>query len=273
MKSSPSRRSRNRASLPSSKNFPPKRGAKNSADSIGAGVFIVEGLAAVQEYLRHKPTSILKVFVKRSSLKSLESVLKQFDPALLVHSDDEPGHVSASPIWAHVKHELGDWQNFLNEIERADSDQIGSVLVLDHISDPRNLGAIMRTSAFFGIHHVIVPERRQVLLTQASVNTAQGGFALSKLIVVVNVSRALEELKAKGFWVLGAAMNGESVSKLKGRYSKQVLVLGSEDKGISPGVLRHCDVLVGISGARKSLDSLNVSVAAGILIHQLMGLT
>jgi 23S rRNA (guanosine2251-2'-O)-methyltransferase len=145
------------------------------------------------------------------------------------------------------------------------------VIVLDHISDPRNLGAIVRTAAFFGVRHVIVPEKRQVLLTQAGVNTAQGGFALSDLVVVVNVSRALEELKRNDYWILGAAMGGNPVSTVRGRFNRQVLVLGSEDKGISQHVLGRCDVQVAIPGAPKSLDSLNVSVAAGILIHGLAG--
>jgi tRNA G18 (ribose-2'-O)-methylase SpoU len=68
-------------------------------------------------------------------------------------------------------------------------------------------------------------------------------------------------------------MEGEPIERVRGRYDKQVLVLGSEDKGISPGVLSRCDVLVSIAGAEKSLDSLNVSVAAGILIHELRATT
>jgi 23S rRNA (guanosine2251-2'-O)-methyltransferase len=211
----------------------------------------------------------VKVFVKEASAKIVKNTLKDFKFELEVIGGSGEESVHATPVWAYVKHELGAWTDFLSELEEDDSELLNLVLVLDHISDPRNLGAIVRSAAFFGIRHVIVPERRQVLLTQASVNTAQGGFALTKLTVVVNVSRALEELKSRDFWVLGAAMSGEPVARVSGRYDKQVLVLGSEDKGISPGVLSHCDVVVSIAGAEKSLDSLNVSVAAGILIHEL----
>lgn len=243
--------------------------AKPPRSALPEGVFVVEGIAAVQEYLRYSPASVVKVFVKEASAKIVKNTLKDFKFELEVIGGSGEESVHATPVWAYVKHELGAWTDFLSELEEDDSELLNLVLVLDHISDPRNLGAIVRSAAFFGIRHVIVPERRQVLLTQASVNTAQGGFALTKLTVVVNVSRALEELKSRDFWVLGAAMSGEPVARVSGRYDKQVLVLGSEDKGISPGVLSHCDVVVSIAGAEKSLDSLNVSVAAGILIHEL----
>lgn len=242
---------------------------KPSIHNLPEGVFTVDGLAAVREYLRYQPAAVLKVFVKEASAKHVRQALQMFNADLVVVDSDVDEPAQATPVWAHVRHELGDWTDFLAKIETQDAAQSNTVLVLDHISDPRNLGAIVRSAAFFGVRHVIVPERRQVLLTQASVNTAQGGFALTQLVVVVNVSRALEELKTKGYWVLGAAMSGQALSSVRGRYERQVLVLGSEDKGISPGVLSRCDVLVSITGAEKSLDSLNVSVAAGILIHEL----
>lgn len=238
--------------------------------SLPEGVFVVEGVAAIREYLRFKPEVIQKIFVKERALKSVRDELGEFKVELVKvaeSSDDSSPH---TPAWAHVVHEMLDWTKFLTYIDRAKDRDHDLVLVLDHISDPRNLGAIVRSAAFFGVEYVIVPERRQVLLTQASVNTAQGGFALTELVLVVNVSRALEELKKQGYWVLGAAMRGEPVSSIRGRYEKQVLVLGSEDKGISQHVLEGCDVLVSISGAEKSLDSLNVSVAAGILLQQLV---
>ena len=238
--------------------------------SLPKGVFVVEGVAAIREYLRYKPGVIQKIFVKERALNSVRDDLGEFKVELVTVAESNDDSSPSTPAWAHVVHEMLDWTQFLTYIDRAKDRVHDLVLVLDHISDPRNLGAIVRSAAFFGVEYVIVPERRQVLLTQASVNTAQGGFALTELVLVVNVSRALEELKKKGYWVLGATMRGEHVSSIRGRYEKQVLVLGSEDKGISQHVLEGCDVLVSISGAEKSLDSLNVSVAAGILLQQLV---
>jgi 23S rRNA (guanosine2251-2'-O)-methyltransferase len=228
-------------------------------------------VAAIREYLRHKPSSIQKVFAKERVFKAVRDELSEFKVDLISVPDADDEALPPTPAWAHVRHEMTDWATFLSRVEKAESAANRLVLVLDHISDPRNLGAIVRTAAFFGVRHVIVPEKRQVLLTQAGVNTAQGGFALTDLVVVVNVSRAIEELKQKDYWILGAAMGGESISAVRGRFERQVLVLGSEDKGISQNVLGRCDVVVAIPGAPKSLDSLNVSVAAGILIHELAG--
>jgi 23S rRNA (guanosine2251-2'-O)-methyltransferase len=159
--------------------------------------------------------------------------------------------------------------DFERQLER-ESSKKSTVLVLDHISDPRNLGAIVRTAAFFGVRWIIVPERRQVLLTQTAVNTAQGGFSLTSIVVVVNVSRTLERLKELDYWVLGTTMDGQPVDSFRGKFERQVIVLGSEDKGISPVALTKCDVKMSIPGAPKSLDSLNVSVAAGIILQRLM---
>lgn len=253
----------------SSRNFvrPFEKGPKRA--SLPEGIYVVEGLAALREYLRYKPNTVKKIFVKEHAYAGVRAELEasRIDVVKVGDNADDGGF--GSPIWAHVKHDTLAWNDFMSEL---DGDKLGQhdfVVVLDHISDPRNLGAIIRSAAFFGIRRVIVPERRQVLLTQAGVNTAQGGFALTDLVVVVNVSRALDELKKKDFWVLGGAMAGEAVAGVRGRYKKQVLVLGSEDKGISQGVLSHCDVLVSIPGGPKALDSLNVSVAAGILMHEL----
>ncbi len=236
--------------------------------SLPEGVFVVEGVAAIREYLRHRPKSVIKVFAKDRSLKLVRDELADFRCEISVIAEDGAEQLPPTPAWAHVKHESLHWSALLEDIKSSNSKN-DLVVVLDHISDPRNLGAIVRTAAFFGVRYVIVPEKRQVLLTQASVNTAQGGFALTDLVVVVNVSRALEELKSNNFWVLGAAMDGDDLSKVRGRFERQALVLGAEDKGISQHVLGRCDVKISVPGAPKSLDSLNVSVAAGILMHGL----
>jgi predicted rRNA methylase len=240
-----------------------------SRDALPDGVFTVEGVAAIREYLQHKPSAVIGIFAKEKSMKSVREELGDFALNIVSVPDNTERALPPTPAWAHVRHESADWAAFISKIKQNPDQSPSLVLVLDHISDPRNLGAIVRSAAFFGVKQVIVPERRQVLLTQAGVNTAQGGFALCDLVVVVNVSRAIEELKNHDYWVLGAAMGGEPVRALRGRYKKQVLVLGSEDKGISQSVLSRCDVVVAIPGAPKSLESLNVSVAGGILIHEL----
>jgi tRNA G18 (ribose-2'-O)-methylase SpoU len=240
-------------------------------DPVSDDIFIVEGVAAIREYLKHKPSAVIEIFAKEKSLKSVQEELRDFQPRIVSVSHDVERVNPSTPVWANVKHKIADWTNFVSNLKQNPDASPEVVVVLDHISDPRNLGAIVRSAAFFGVTQVIAPEKRQVLLTQAGVNTAQGGFALCDLVVVVNVSRALEELKTLDYWVLGAAMGGESVRSVRGRFKKQVIVLGSEDKGISQGVRSHCDVIVEIPGAKTAMESLNVSVAGGILLHELTG--
>ncbi|MDZ4821125.1 MAG: RNA methyltransferase [Planctomycetota bacterium] len=143
------------------------------------------------------------------------------------------------------------------------------VLALDHITDARNLGAVVRSAAFFGIKEIIVPQDRQALFSQGAVSTSMGGFALTDLVVVVNLSRALTDLKDAGYWIVGADMQGEPLDGVAGKYEKMVVVLGAEDKGLSHNIKSKCDLFTSISGAATAVESLNVAVAAGILMHAL----
>lgn len=170
---------------------------------------------------------------------------------------------SSRVISAVVEHQPIDEATFLRRLEARSRDLI---VALDHITDPRNLGAIARSACFFGVKEIIVPERRQVLLTPASVATAQGAFALVDLVVVVNLNRMLRKLKDLHYWVLTADMEGESFSSFENIYERSVLVMGAEDKGISPSTKKLSDRTLTIEGADVGLGSLNVSVAAGILL-------
>lgn len=240
------------------------------------GLFVVEGLSAVSEYVRFKPSSLQFIVYKSISfcreLKSLGQEMGE-DKFIAAKSYDEgpTGLNSKAPVWACVRIESKSEEEFFSSIGEGSSK---TILLLDHITDPRNLGAILRSAAFYGIKQVVVPKDRQVLLTGASVNTAQGAFALVDLFVVTNLSRIVEELKKRNYWIMGTSLMGEPMEELKALNSKDnlALVLGSEEKGLSRGVEKSCDWLVLLEGGAVSLNSLNVSVAAGIFcdrIHQL----
>ncbi len=246
----------------------------------------VEGLSAVSEYVRWKPSAVREIHCNAREHDSVKSLLAQGSvriPVIVRTADDaKPQKPSAprrsgrddnrdkrrieaestAPVAAKVQLAGIPAQEWLARLPKS---QEKIVLALDHVQDPRNLGAITRSAGFFGIRSIVVPERRQVLLTQASVATAQGGFAVSDLVCAVNLPRALRELKDQGYWVIGATMDGEPAPKLVGVYDKVVLVLGAEETGLSRGVAELCDRKVGIQGAGQ-LDSLNVSVATGILL-------
>lgn len=239
----------------------------------GSGdVFRVEGLAAVLEYLRHKPSAVRAVWCTESASREALPELQKFSvtPRKFVPSREDSQTGRASPVWAEVKLQALDPGEFAARIkERAELRQ-DLILALDHVVDPRNVGAIVRSAAFFGVREVLVPERRQALLANASVNTSQGGFALCDLAVVVNLGRVLEDLKEAGYWIIGADMAGDSIAEIKASdYGKVVLVMGSEESGMAAGIRAKCDRIVSIQGRAGGLESLNVSVAAGILMDHL----
>lgn len=228
--------------------------------------FFVDGMSALSEYVRFKPEAILNVEATPAQMQAVERLLREHGLAMKVGElpKRDPAHGDEfAPVRARVRIQALDDEAFAERIENRATDLI---LALDHITDPRNLGAIVRSAAFFGVREVIAPERRQVLFTQSSVATAQGGFALTELVCVVNLSRALDELKERGYWIIGTAMDGEPYEKLVGKYEKVVLVLGSEDSGLAQKVRERCDLLTSIPNKGKGLDSLNVSVAAGIFL-------
>jgi 23S rRNA (guanosine2251-2'-O)-methyltransferase len=147
---------------------------------------------------------------------------------------------------------------------------IPPLVILDGVKDPRNLGAIIRSAAAFGIGGVIVPGRRAVGLTGTVAKVAAGGLEHVAVAEVTNISQTLERLKQVGFWVVGADEQAEMSCQTFAFPTPLVLVLGEEGSGISPLVKRHCDALVRIP-ARGLLRSLNVAVAAAVLFYEVMG--
>lgn len=146
-----------------------------------------------------------------------------------------------------------------------DADQ-GLVVLLDGVTDPQNYGAILRSADQFAADLVLIPARRSASDTPAVYGASAGAAAWVPHAVVTNLTRALGQLKDKGFWIYGADMDGTPApqAKLTGRVA---LVLGSEGKGLSRLVRDTCDVIVSIP-TRGQLDSLNVSVSAGILMYE-----
>ncbi len=142
----------------------------------------------------------------------------------------------------------------------------GLVVLLDGVTDPQNYGAILRSADQFGVDLVLIPARRSASDTPAVSAASAGAMAWVPHAVVTNLTRALGQLKEKGFWIYGADMDGTPASqaKLTGRVA---LVLGSEGKGLSRLVRDTCDVVISIP-TQGRLDSLNVSVSAGILMYE-----
>jgi 23S rRNA (guanosine2251-2'-O)-methyltransferase len=154
----------------------------------------------------------------------------------------------------------------LRERLAAVSSPTALILLLDEINDPHNLGAILRSADQFGVELVVLPTRRAARETQAVVTSSAGASLYVPLLSVPNLASGLESAKEAGFWAYGADLQGERLGEV--RFEGRVaLVMGSEGSGLRRLVRERCDALVRIPTGGH-VDSLNVSVAAGILMYE-----
>lgn len=150
----------------------------------------------------------------------------------------------------------------------ADAGQAPLIVALDGITDPRNLGAIVRSAAAFGGHGVIVPERRAAGMTAGAWKTSAGAAARLPVARATNLTRALEQLQKAGCFVVGLDMDGDvELPQLAMAHDPLVIVIGSEGKGLSRLVRETCDLIVSIP-MQAATESLNAGVAAGVALYE-----
>ena len=142
------------------------------------------------------------------------------------------------------------------------------LILLDHVEDPHNLGAIIRTANLAGAHGVIIPKRRAVGLTSTVAKTSAGAINYTPVAKVTNLVRTMEELKQKGIWFVCADMGGESMYRMN-LTGPIGLVIGNEGEGVSRLVREACDFTASIP-MKGDIDSLNASVAAGVLAYEIV---
>lgn len=152
--------------------------------------------------------------------------------------------------------------------ELIDNEPPSLVVALDHIQDPQNLGAICRSCAAFGITYIILPKDRSATVTSSAIQASSGAINRLKLIKVVNLSDTLIKLKKAGYWVYASHVKSGLNLAEKKPAQPMVLVIGNEEKGVSQRVLQVADDACHIP-MKSNFDSLNVSVATGILLYEL----
>ena len=158
------------------------------------------------------------------------------------------------------------WQEILDLAKEREEDPL--ILILDSIEDPHNFGAIIRTAEAAGVHGIIIPKNRSVMLSETVAKTSAGALESMLIARVTNLSQLIDRLKAENVWIYGTDMKGQSI--YQGEISGAVaLVLGNESKGVSPNLLKKCDVIVTIPMIGK-INSLNVSVATGVILFELV---
>ena len=149
----------------------------------------------------------------------------------------------------------------------ANSKEQGMIVVLDNITDPRNLGAVIRSTAAFGGQGVVIPERRSASVTAVAWRTSAGTAARLPVAKATNITRALKEFQQNGYQVVGLDAGGDTTYDSYDGTGPVVIVVGSEGKGLSRLVRETCDVLVSVP-TTSWVESLNASVAAGVVLSE-----
>ena len=143
------------------------------------------------------------------------------------------------------------------------------IVLLDHLEDPHNLGAIIRTCEAAGVDAIVMPKDRQVMINSTVMKTSVGTLDNMDIVAVTNLVQTIEELKKNGYWVVGTALEN-SVDYRDIDYSGKIaLVIGNEGSGISRLVAKSCDFIAKIP-MYGTTNSLNASVAAGIMIYEVV---
>ena len=151
--------------------------------------------------------------------------------------------------------------------EAADRGENALLVICDELSDPHNLGAIMRSAECAGAHGVIIPKRRSVGLTATVAKASAGAIEYMKVAKVSNINNAIAELKEKGVWIFGTAAEGSVPMYQADLTGPAAIVIGNEGEGMSQLVRKNCDMLVHIP-MKGQISSLNASAAASILLYE-----
>lgn len=241
---------------------------------MGYQEYTIEGRNAVIEAFRSGKT-IDKLYlldgcqdgpimtIKREA-KKYGTLLKFVDKDRLDHMSETGKHQGVIAMAA--AYEYGEIDDMFKMAEQ--KGEAPFLILLDNIEDPHNLGAIIRTANLAGAHGVIIPKNRAVGLTATVARTSAGALNYTPVAKVTNLGRTIQELKERGMWFVCADMGGTKMYdlNLKGSIG---LVVGNEGEGVSRLVKDKCDMIASIP-MKGDIDSLNASVAAGVLAYEIV---
>jgi 23S rRNA (guanosine2251-2'-O)-methyltransferase len=228
---------------------------------------------SVLAVLETRPRDVIKVCVHpKSSHESWDRViaLAKSKKIPIVHEflsakkntdSEESSRQSKAEAWVKERSPIS-----LEEWVKVDENRTGGLwLVLDSLQDPHNVGAIFRAAAFFGVKGIMMTQERSAPLTPIVYDVASGGVEYVPFTIQTNLQRAFEVAKKEGFWILGSSEHATDSYATIPQDRSWMLVLGNEEKGMRRLTEESCDLLCQIP-ARGKVKSLNVSVAAGILM-------
>ncbi len=210
---------------------------------------------------------IKKIFLQENfNDKIINSLLENRELNIEIKRKREMDHL-ADGVHQGIILDIKDYQYIdINQVLKANSEFI---VILDHLEDPHNLGAIIRTCEAAGVDAIIMPKDRQVQVNATVMKTSAGTLSNMKIATVSNLVNSIKKLKENGFWIVGTALEN-SVDYRKIDYSGKIaLVIGNEGKGMSRIVTEECDFVANIP-MYGDVNSLNASVASGIMIYEVV---
>jgi 23S rRNA (guanosine2251-2'-O)-methyltransferase len=236
-------------------------------DDVIYGIHAVEEALAAGEMLRR-----IHVGDERKKDPALRGILERAREAAIAVRFENRSFFAAFPYKAHQS-VVGFGAPFeyitLDEaIALRPQTRIGLWVILDHITDPHNVGAIIRSAESAGATALVLPERRSAGVNATVRKAAAGAAAYVPIARVANVAQSVRAMKKAGIWIAGAALSPAAVSYTRADFNRDLaIVIGAEGAGISALVQRECDYLVSIPMQGK-VASLNASVAAGVLLYE-----
>ena len=234
---------------------------------------LVCGINAVNEIISIRPSSVTTLFIeddKGKRIQELDQLAKQNnievvlqDSSFFQKNFSEMNHQSVAII-CHKR--LEENENFLENLFKKKNLLL---LILEHITDPHNVGACIRTAAAAGVDAIIVPKNRSCHLTPTVRKISSGGAELIPFVIVTNIVRTINKLQSEGVMIYGTDMKASKLHNEITYGDKSALIIGSEDKGLKRLTLENCDEIIKVKMPGR-IESLNASVSTGIMLFQMI---
>ncbi len=227
---------------------------------------LIYGRNVAYETLKYQPKSIRKIiFQEGFEDKKVFSLVQKYKINVQFRKKQDMDCL-AKGLHQGIILDVMDYQyHSLSDIFEADFEFL---VILDHLEDPHNFGAIIRTCEAAGVDAIIIPQDRSVLVNSTVMKTSAGSLIRTKVVKVSNLVQAMKQLKDHGFWIVGTAMEGQDFKTID--YSGKIcLVIGNEGRGMSTLVQNSCDFVASIP-MYGQINSLNASVASGIMIYEVI---
>ncbi len=245
--------------------------------------FYIYGKNVVVEALRTKPESLKRVYIKESGKQSGYDEIRTLARRNNIPVSDTSEKQIKEWLRDDVSHQgvialskPFDYDNLTEFLAGIDEDTpLQTVLILDHITDVANIGAIIRSAAGLNVDAIIVAELNQAPITSAVFKTSAGTVGRIPIIQVGNINQCIELLKEKRFWVVGLSSHDQGGQESDSLWSytfddaHSAVIIGSEAEGIRAKTLEHCDTILKIPMSRD-VESLNASVTAGIVCYEIL---